>query len=420
MKTFISLGLLSFEYPAIVFAYIFIISYGMLVWNTCDNFNQTLLLDFLLNYAGNLLCFIPLLFVNDRPNIDNSDINSKLAKTNYGIIKYLYNDPQKLKKKDIVFIIIISLLKLFVDFLDHFEDIIIRNYEVYLKNELFFVEIVLWFFFSKYVLKMPYYRHQYVSVIGVMILRAIKLAHMIFISVKPKNIIYEVYILLLELLSIVIESICFGYLKGLMEYKFWSPYKCCFIVGIINTPIVLIIYFIVTYIPCHSEFLCGENEHYDNIIEAFSNLEPKEYFLLILYSISFGIHGVLNNRIIHKFTFYHLLIPTQLYYFIDSIIEKFPDNDEEKDKDNTFDLVFEIFFFLAELLMYCIFIEIIELNFCGLNRNVKKKIQERAIIDYSLDEGSEDSFFEGMGDDDDKKLFDIDEIEPCELNSTTN
>jgi hypothetical protein len=368
-----------------------------------------------LNYAGNLLCFIPLLFVNDRPNIDNSDINSKLAKTNYGIIKYLYNDPQKLKKKDIVFIIIISLLKLFVDFLDHFEDIIIKNYEVYLKNELFFVEIVLWFFFSKYVLKMPHYRHQYVAVIGIMILRAIKLAHMIFISVKPKNIIYEVYILLLELLSIVIESICFGYLKGLMEYKFWSPYKCCFIVGIINTPIVLIIYFIVTYIPCHSEFLCGENEHYDNIIEAFSNLEPMEYFLLIIYTISLGIHGVLNNRIINKFTFYHLLIPQQLYYFIDNIIERISDTDQEK--DITF--VFEIFFFLAEFIMYCIFIEVIELNFCGLNRNVKKKIQERAIIDYSLDEGSEDSFFEGMGDDDDK-IFDTEENEQCELNSTTN
>ena len=99
MKSFISLGLLSLEYPAIVFAYIFLISYAMLVWNTCENFNQTQLLHFLLNYTGNLLCFIPLLFVNDRPNIDNSDINSKLAKTNYGIIKYLYNDPQKLKKK---------------------------------------------------------------------------------------------------------------------------------------------------------------------------------------------------------------------------------------------------------------------------------------------------------------------------------
>ena len=70
--------------------------------------------------------------------------------------------------------------------------------------------------------------------------------------------------------------------------------------------------------------------------------------------------------------------------------------------------------------MYCIFIEVIELNFCGLNRNIKKRIQERAISDYSLDEDSDDSFFEGMGDDDDKKLFDIDEIEPCELNSTTN
>jgi hypothetical protein len=240
---------------------------------------------------------------------------------------------------------------------------------------------------------------------------------MFFISVKIENIIYEFYILLLEFLSIIIESICFGYLKGLMEYKFWSPYKCCFVIGLINTPVILIIYFIVSYVPCNFEFLCDDKKHFDNIIDAFRNLETKEYFLLTIYSILLGVHGVLNNRIINKFTFYHLLVPLQLYYFIDNLIEKITNLDEEE--DSTFEFVFEITFFLTELFMYFIFIEIIELNFCGLNRNVKKNIQLRATND-SRDDDSEDSYFDGMGDEDDEKIFDTDENEQCELSDTIN
>ena len=46
----------------------------------------------------------------------------------------------------------------------------------------------------------------------------------------------------------------------------------------------------------------------------------------------------------------------------------------------------------VELLGYLIFMEIIHLNFCGLSRNVAKNIQERAKIEYSIDNFSESDY----------------------------
>ena len=54
-----------------------------------------------------------------------------------------------------------------------------------------------------------------------------------------------------------------------MEYKFLSPYKCCLIFGIINTPIILIIDFIISYIPCNINYLCGKDDYYYKIVEIF-------------------------------------------------------------------------------------------------------------------------------------------------------
>ena len=37
-----------------------------------------------------------------------------------------------------------------------------------------------------------------------------------------------------------------------------------------------------------------------------------------------------------------------------------------------------------EILGYLIYIEIIQLNFCGLNKNIAKNIQERAKLEYAV------------------------------------
>ena len=59
------------------------------------------------------------------------------------------------------------------------------------------------------------------------------------------------------------------YIKRLMKYKFISPAKCNFIIGIINFPLIILIYFIISFTSLGNI----ENKYYiDNIFELFKNL----------------------------------------------------------------------------------------------------------------------------------------------------
>ena len=49
-------------------------------------------------------------------------------------------------------------------------------------------------------------------------------------------------------------------------------------------------------------------------------------------------------------------------------------------------------FFFIEFIMILIFLEIIEINFCGLNKNLKRNIESRGIIDSSLIDEDNDEY----------------------------
>ena len=53
--------------------------------------------------------------------------------------------------------------------------------------------------------------------------------------------------------------------------------------------------------------------------------------------------------------------------------------------------------FIIEMLISCIFLELIVLNFCGLNKNIKTNIQNRAIEDKNLPFSKTDDIYEVDG-----------------------
>ena len=79
-------------------------------------------------------------------------------------------------------------------------------------------------------------------------------------------------------------------------------------------------------------------------------------------------------KIIYDFTSFHIYIPFLIQYFIENIILNF----------GLIDNIFLISSFLIELIMILVFLEIIEINCCGLNENLKRYITSRGIIDSSL------------------------------------
>ena len=157
-----------------------------------------------------------------------------------------------------------------------------------------------------------------------------------------------------------------------MKIKFISPYKCNFMVGIINFPLIIIIYVIISFTKL------GDNNdiyYWDSILDLFTSIKKLDIinaFRLISLPIAYGIYVLIVNKTIYDFTIYHLYIPLLIENFIRGTIEK---------EINIFLL---IPFFCIEFIMILIFLEIIEINFCGLNENLKRNIESRGRIDSSL------------------------------------
>ena len=64
-------------------------------------------------------------------------------------------------------------------------------------------------------------------------------------------------------------------------------------------------------------------------------------------------------------------------------------------KEKDINIYLLILFFCIEFIMILIFLEIIEINFCELNKNLKRNIESRGIIDSSLiDERDDDDEFD--------------------------
>ena len=159
-----------------------------------------------------------------------------------------------------------------------------------------------------------------------------------------------------------------------MKYKFISPYKCNYMIGIINVPIIILISFIISLTPLGN---INNDYYYDNIFEFFNNLrniDTKDAFLLIFAPIIFGMYQFIVISIIYDYSIFHMYIPFLIQYFIENILKNF----------DPMENIVLISCFLIELIMILVFLEIIELNFCGLNKNLKKNIASRGSVDFSL------------------------------------
>jgi hypothetical protein len=244
------------------------------------------------------------------------------------------------------------------------------------------MEYLLLFLISKYIFKMNYYKHQYYSIIFIIFFGLLKYIVKLFSEGNIKNKYKEVLsILLLQIIQAFVDSYIIGNAKILMESKYLSPYFICSIFGLINGLITIISYFIVTYVPCNNNFcdLIYNNVYYfDNIYSVFDNIYPIEIFLIIYTIFQSGIFQILSYIIINDFTICHIFLFYQVLELADSFIEIFNNG------INFFVIYLLIISGIFEIFIVLIFLEIIELRFCGLNYNTKRNIKERALIESNL------------------------------------
>jgi len=368
-----------------------------------DLLNKHILLDPFCNYAGCLMNIFLALINNKFSRKKSKPIPNKLKEENTQAIEYIFNNPydKYLSKKDFlkffgicIFLIITDLIQIIFDL-----NIIKNNendtnpYKFVYEDDYLFCEFLIIFILPLLLADIVYYKHQKITFIILTLLEFSKSFYFNFIddNYTPS----DIWKILINIISSILYSTFFVYIKGLMKYKFISPYKCCFMIGMINVPLIIIINIVLSLIDLK------EYEDYINIAYLFADTDLTEInniIRLIIFILIYGILMALLTKTINDFTLYHIYIPFLVENFIKNIfnsinkyIEYFEYNKNNNNNNDTDDLqkligiiIFLIISFSIELIMILIFLEIIEVNFCGLNKNLKKNIELRAITDSTI------------------------------------
>ena len=194
--------------------------------------------------------------------------------------------------------------------------------------------------------------------------------------------------------------------KYLIYTKYIQPYEILFIQGIIEFILGVITLIITT-----------KFDEIDNFFDFIQSLDRKEIGLIIAMIIcQFFIYSI-QIKIIDIFSPFHVFLLDILNDFIQFfiMIDKFDSNLRI--------IISTIVCIIVCFVMILIFIEIIELNFCGLSYMTKKNIELRARQDPNItnkddDRGiSFDGYSLSLKKDKINKLNDVNELIPIDRDS---
>ena len=218
------------------------------------------------------------------------------------------------------------------------------------------LEIIFMVIVSKLLLKMEFYIHHY---IGLFIFLVLSLVIDILFNLtifKPDILFIGVYIIYL-----ILDSIYVTYEKYMMDKLGYSPYNTIFYIG-------FIFLFTATVGVIILNLTDGTSyEGFEGFEDYFNKYEYKYVILHIIYLIGFRFF----INILKILTVYYF---TQIHNFTTYILIKIFDLVLRKESEYKY---FSILLFIFQFLGLLIFLEIIELNFWGLDKNTVKNIQAR-------------------------------------------
>lgn len=308
-----------------------------------EKFSANIIMQKVINYFILALCFIPELI---RRKKSNEKINFQLSKINYKIVLV----SVLLLLEDINEFIQAKLVKEPISFFDEF-------------NFLFYLTTLL---ISKFVFKLIYYKHQYISICFIILLE-ILVTILESIKIESISLILEI---IYNFVSPILKGFALGLIKIILDKGDHSVYEICSIIGVFNLIILIIIYFILSKIAAieQGKYFSVEYEkkfYLDNIFAFFSDYNFSTQIIFFLSVLYFPICFILIIMIIQNYTICHIFLAFQISSFFS--IEY---------TGNIY--ISYIIIFIFEILATLVFLEIIILNCWGLNKNVKKNIEERA------------------------------------------
>ena len=194
--------------------------------------------------------------------------------------------------------------------------------------------------------------------------------HLIKVFYKIKFQDFEFFAPILMLLFPFIDSIFYYSIQKFMKNKFYSPFFISFLIGCIHSIISIIL---ICLFSLYNPEIERENLFYllsTKINEV--NIDKLQIPLLIIFSILFAYEFFAKIITLNSFSIFHYILLVYFGEVISSIFDLISNYD-------TLYMVIIIITFPIEIFGCLVLIETIELNFCGLNLNIKKNIIKRSI-----------------------------------------
>ena len=316
---------------------------------------------------GYCISFIPFLIFKrnyDYLNKKNFDADEKLI---YNENKDYFFEKRKKKFRP----------WLLIAFCDFFQKLLSFIY-VSLYNFWMF-DILFILIFSHFILKVKLYKHHFISLMLIIIFGIIIIIINNLYNEKSEDFFFKI---LNTLIIEIIFSLQMVVAKYAIEYKLSSPYEICLFEGVFILAINLILLIIFTFIPMSEIKYIKKTEYegkmyIDNFFQYFSKIsfiEVISFIIVMLGRFGFNIFCLL---IIKYYTPSHsiiILIIGEVYFALD-------------DLDPLWRIFVEYSVYALLIFVMLVFLEIIEINCCGLQKNTERSISLRAgQIETILDE----------------------------------
>ena len=307
----------------------------------------------------------------NRKSLNKKSSDKRGIKSNKNSITYIFRFKyREIDYKKFLILILFLLLNYICDFgTDIYYRANSHHYKLLLsKDSTNIIYVVYLFIIFRPFQKINFYKHQYLSLLVIIIMELIRYFIGLFIIQKVSfDFPYDLFCLIPLLLFPLFDIIHFYVINWYMKNNYYSPFLICFLIGFINSLLSLIILFCFYFININ----CGGNKICLSLSEIGILTHWYYIFYYIFESVWYGIVNFLIFAIINYFTIFHLII---IFYFnalfsnLFQLFENFA----------IFELIMIIITSIFELFAISVFFEIIELNFCGLNLNLKKSIINRA------------------------------------------
>ena len=296
--------------------------------------------------------------------------NNELNSSKEELIKNKIEDIQNsVKIWKYIFLGFVYFLHLFLFYLG--KDLFNNRFTFYFMSSNILFLIIL----QKFLLKIRIYRHQTASFI---IFFVLDIAYIIIILLDS-SLKYDIKEIIFIFASNFFFSFEITYIKQLLNDNLLLLYKLCLMIGVFSlcfNIIAAIMTIIIDYyfdIENRDELFIFNCKYY--LVDINDNI-LKEIIIIIIFIILNSLFNVLEFLTIKNLSANHVLIAYVMLAIYNSILMKIQKIDIAQ-LTSIFSFVLNIVFFFVLF----IFIEIIQLNFCGINKDITFKMGLRSDVD---------------------------------------